>query len=162
MSGTPLRCLPAILGLLLGGQAIAQEGAAANPGAALFKQHCEVCHSPGGVGTPGYAPPLAGALASRFALPGGKDYFARIVLGGLAGPIQLAGASYNGAMPGFAALADSDLAAILNQVLGQWNGLGADPLYQGADVAALRPAKPSSGDNRKLREALDKLLAKGG
>ena len=51
-----VRQLPlAVAALLLAGGAV---GAASLDGAALFEAHCSACHSAGGVGTPGLAPPL--------------------------------------------------------------------------------------------------------
>ena len=138
---------------------------AAEPGEALFDKHCAVCHQPGGIGSPGFAPPLADAVGHRLAVAEGRDYFPRIVRGGLAGPIDTKGGRFNGAMPAFAALTDEEAAQVLNYVL---SGLNARVMpadftpYSADEVAALRGKALAAGDNRKLRERIDAALKKGG
>jgi len=58
---------------------------------------CAACHQPTGQGVPGAFPPLAG---SEFVL-GKEDRLIRILLHGLGGPVQVKGATFNGAMPAF-------------------------------------------------------------
>lgn len=139
--------------------------AAADPGEALFDKHCAVCHQPGGIGAPGFAPPLADAVGHRLAVPEGRDYFPRVLRGGLAGPIDTRAGRFNGAMPPFAGLSDEEAAQVLNYVLSGLNGklLPAGFTPYGADeVAALKGQPAAAGDNRKLRERIDAALKKGG
>jgi len=146
--------------LLAAGTAVAAE-----PGEALFDKHCAVCHQPGGIGSPGFAPPLADAVGHRLAVPEGRDYFPRVLRGGLAGPIDTKAGRFNGAMPPFAGLSDEEAALVLNYVL---TGLNAGVLpagfapYGADDIAALKGKQVAAGDNRKLRERIDAALKKGG
>lgn len=137
--------------------ALAMHAAAAAPdGAALFAQHCQACHQPQGEGTPGLAPPLAGVLARRAAAPEGVPLLAAIVVHGLSGPISSQGERYAGNMPSFAALSDDDIAAVLTQVLGAWNGRGEAVLP--AQVSGARAA----ATHAQLRERRQRLLAQTG
>ena len=60
-------------------------------------QTCVSCHQTNGLGVPGAFPPLAG---SEWVL-GKEDRLIRVVLHGLGGPVQVKGATFNGAMPPF-------------------------------------------------------------
>lgn len=136
-------------------------------GEALFDKHCAVCHQPGGIGSPGFAPPLAEALGQRLKVEEGRAYFPRVLRGGLSGPIESKGQRYNGAMPPFAAttLSDAEAATVLNYLLGGLNGALLPAGFQpyGADEIGTLQGKPvAAGDNRKLRERIDTLLKKGG
>ncbi len=82
-------------------------------GAAIFSGRCAACHQLTGNGVPGVFPPLA---ASEY-VNGPPDRLARLVLRGLMGPVTVAGASFNGAMPAWAdQLTDGEVAAVLTYV----------------------------------------------
>ena len=88
------------------------KGAAAD-GRALYLQNCATCHGPDGRGQPGLIPPLAGN--PDLARDNGKFPVA-VVLHGMEGPIDVAGATYNSAMPPFDHLSDAQIAAVVKFV----------------------------------------------
>lgn len=140
------RVAAALLGSLLGVSALAQER-----GAALYAQHCAVCHQPAGEGIPGYAPRIAGTLAGQAESEAGRAYLASLVVSGMAGPIVSAGEKFNDVMPGFAALSDEELAAVLAHVLGTLNKAGPGARVAPADVAEARRRALPPAEVRRLR-----------
>lgn len=136
----------------------ASHPALAADGAQLFSTHCQACHQAGGEGAPGIAPPLAGTLARRAALPEGQAQLASTLVAGLSGPISSRGERYNGNMPAFAAtLKDEELALLLNHLLSAFN---ASPVQVDAALFAAarqRPAQPA-----QLRQQRERLLAQTG
>jgi mono/diheme cytochrome c family protein len=81
-----------------GGAGVAK--AAVDPiaeGKKLYAANCVACHQTQGQGVPGTFPPLAG---SEWVV-GSEERVVRILLHGLSGPVTVAGAQYNGAMPAF-------------------------------------------------------------
>ncbi|MGV3772853.1 MAG: c-type cytochrome [Verrucomicrobiales bacterium] len=90
----------------------------AHPGEKVYTSICLPCHGPSGAGAAGQFPPLAG---SEWVISEAPDRIARIVMHGLQGPIQVKGAGYNNAMPGFGeALSDQEVAAVLNYIRISW------------------------------------------
>lgn len=82
---------------------------------------CGGCHGATGGGQPGAIPPLAG---SEWVL-GGTERIVRVVLHGLAGPVQVKGATYNGAMPPQGgALNDKDLSYVITYIRNSWGNQG--------------------------------------
>lgn len=124
-------------------------GAVSN-GEATFKQHCAACHQPDGSGIPGFAPPLANALAKHLASPRAAEYLARVVVGGLTGRITVAGQPFVGAMPGMPQLSDEEITVALNHVARALNGAAADRVSV-SDVAAARRGRFSPADTMRLR-----------
>lgn len=96
--------------------------------AQLYLDHCAACHQAKGRGIPGAFPPLAGNGVVR--APEATDIL-RVALAGVP-----ARGGYP-AMPSFAYLSDSDLAAIANYVRTHW-GNDAPPNATGAAVADVR------------------------
>ena len=88
--------------------AVASTACAQERGAALYEQHCAVCHDKKGEGIPGFAPRLAGNLAERAKKESGRAYLAQLVVSGMMGPIVSGGEKFNDAMPSFAALAGDE------------------------------------------------------
>ena len=127
-------------------------------GAELFAAHCQACHQAAGEGTPGIAPPLAGTLAKRAALPEGRAWLVQVLVSGLTGPITSRGEPYNGVMPPAAALSDAEVAAVLGHVLTQFNGVGG-ALPQAADVTSARSRSVKAAELRQQRK---RLLAQTG
>lgn len=72
-----------------------QQALLAKRGEAVYSS-CAVCHQPSGAGLEGVAPPLA---ESEW-VSGPPEWLARIVLHGVAGPIEVAGKEWNQIMPG--------------------------------------------------------------
>ena len=74
-------------------------------------QVCSACHQMNGKGIPGQFPPLADSEW----VTGGTKRLSLIILKGLSGPIEVAGQTYNGAMPG-QNLTDDQLAAVMTHI----------------------------------------------
>ncbi len=115
--------------------------AAANPlerGRQVYAQNCQPCHQQDGRGLAGVFPPLVGSEW----VTGPEETVIRILLNGLQGPVEVAGATYNGLMPAWRdPLPDADIAAVAAYIR-QWapNAAGA---VEPAAVAALREATAS-------------------
>lgn len=107
-------------------------------GRQLFTANCQACHQATGQGLPGVFPPLANATW----VTGDEHVLTQIVLHGLIGPIEVAGVTYNGAMPAFGAqLNDEQLAAVLSFIRHEWGN--ASPAVETATVQASRAATES-------------------
>jgi len=121
-------------------------------GAALFKQHCAVCHQETGVGTVGLAPPLLGDHWQK--LGAQRHYLPTVLLKGLSGPIKVAGQAFSGSMPPFAGqLPDDDLAAIANHLRGL-QGAAADKPFAADELAAVRAGPGNPAITRGLRKQI--------
>jgi mono/diheme cytochrome c family protein len=104
-------------------------------GQAVFARHCASCHQGSGLGIPGAFPPVVGSEW----VTGEPDVLLRVIIHGLMGPVTVAGATYNGAMPAWGdVLQDSEIAAV-STYLRQWepNAASAVSVEQ---VQALRQA----------------------
>lgn len=121
-------------------------------GAALFAQHCAVCHQENGGGVPGFAPRLAGTLVERSKTEADRSYFAQVVVSGMTGPIISSGEKLNGAMPGFPTLADEEIVAVLGYVLVALNGIPIEGSVTFPEVATARGRVMSPNEVRRLRE----------
>jgi len=109
----------------------------ADPGRTRFETYCAGCHLNEGPWMRGEAPPLEGSSWVK----GPEQIVIRIVLHGLRGPIEVAGAKYNQEMPGFGPiLTDDDLASLLSYVRARFGG-GASPVAAEA-LGRLRAAHP--------------------
>ena len=96
----------------------ATPGAAAADGAAIFDANCAFCHQAGGVGVPGQFPRLAGRAGAIAAKPEGRKFLSEVVLNGMSGRVAVDGEQVLGIMPGFDALSDDDIAAVLSYLTG--------------------------------------------
>ncbi len=114
------------------GGAAAAAGATAAPdpiavGKRLFTQNCATCHQANGQGLAGVYPPLANSEWVN----GNPEGVGRILLHGLSGPLEVHGATYNGAMPAFGPLGsnwkDDRIAAVLTYIRQEW-GNKAEPV----------------------------------
>lgn len=112
--------------------------AANNPveaGERIFLNNCQGCHQQSGLGVAGAFPPVVGSEW----VTGPSETLVRILLHGMQGPVQVAGATYNGAMPAWKdVLKDEEIAAVLTY-LRQWKPNAAGPIAP-TEVAALRTA----------------------
>jgi cytochrome c oxidase subunit 2 len=123
--------------------------------ASLYDVSCAVCHQADGDGMAGVFPPLAGHAADLYRAD--PDYLVQVLLYGLQGPIEVQGASYNGAMQAWRQFGDDQLAALLNHIV----ALGNDPVasdpppYAAAAVAAQRGLDLSAADVYQRRQALE-------
>ena len=101
----------------IAGAAAAQANAAAtDPVAAgknVYAKNCVGCHQTTGLGLTGAFPPL---LKSEW-VTGPSETVVRILLHGLQGPVQVEGATYNGAMPAWKdVLKDEEIAAVATYI----------------------------------------------
>lgn len=90
---------------------------AAALGESVYAKVCATCHQPDGKGNIAF-PPLEGSEWLKLDIVS----LARMQIGGLMGPITVAGKEYNGAMPPNAALSDEEMAAALQFVRTKWGG----------------------------------------
>ena len=106
--------------------AVTGQKAAVDPIAEGKKQFttCVACHQATGLGVPGAFPPLAGSEGVN----GSEERVIRIVLSGLSGPVKVAGATFNGAMPAFGpggfGWGDDKIAFVLSFVRQSWGNTG--------------------------------------
>ena len=91
-------------------------------GRVIFAEVCSVCHQTSGLGEEGKAPPLRNSPW----LLGSKKRPIRILVGGLIGPIEVAGKQWDLEMPVYDQ-SPEHVAAVLTYVRREW-GHGADPI----------------------------------
>lgn len=101
-------------------------------GKIIYAGLCAACHQPHGFGLDGLAPPL---VDSEW-VTGKPDVAARIILHGLAGPVKVAGRSWNLSMPPLPHLTDEDVSSVLTYIRREWEHT-ASPVDPEA-VSALR------------------------
>ena len=101
---------------------------------------------------------MVGTLAPYLASVEGKRYLAQILVSGMIGSIDTEGHKFSGMMPSFRAeLSDADIAAIINFVLGTFNGVsdaGATTPIAPDDVTAAAASNPIATGTRVLRQSL--------
>lgn len=104
--------------------------AVANPiaaGEAVYVKNCQVCHQGQGQGMAGAFPPVVGSEW----VTGSPVTVVRILMHGLQGPLEVAGATYNGAMPAWeGVLKDAEIAAVATYIR----------QMEGNDASAVPPA----------------------
>jgi mono/diheme cytochrome c family protein len=123
-------------------------------GRQLFVAKCQACHQARGEGLPGVFPPLADSQWVK----GLAEIPVQIVLHGLAGPIEVGNATYNGTMPGFAEqLSDAEVAALLSFVRAEWGN--ASPPITPDNVAAARKASGGRSGAWPSIQELQKFVA---
>jgi mono/diheme cytochrome c family protein len=107
-----------------GGSAV--ELTAIQLGEKVYKEVCQACHQPTGLGQAGQFPALAGSEWVD-----GSEYnekrLVAIVLKGMKGPVTVKGSAFNGAMPPQEnALKPNKLAAVLTYVRQAWGNKGGE------------------------------------
>jgi hypothetical protein len=106
-------------------------------------------------------PGLAGSIGSYVAVRDGRDYLIHIVLGGMSGPIDVKGVTYNGLMPEFSQLSDAEVAATLNDVLTRFDAVQLPKdfaPFAATEVARARAAHPTPIEMARERQSiLDRL-----
>ena len=125
---------------------------AAADGAALFKQHCAICHQDSGAGTVGLAPSLLGEHWQK--LGAERGYLSTVLLKGLAGPIKVGAAAFNGSMPAQAGTLDDEALAAIATHLRGLQGAGADRPYAAAELAEARAKPGNPAQTRALRRQI--------
>ena len=98
----------------------------AKGGEQIYAKLCSSCHAPDGRSLATLAPPLAGH-AVRMLEAGGRSHLIRIVLNGMAGPIEVKGRKYDAVMTPLRYLKDEQVADVLNFVLTSWGNGGLLP-----------------------------------
>ncbi len=98
------------------------ESARFERGRTVFATVCSACHQSSGLGEPGKAPPLA---SSEYVL-GDPEELAKIVIGGLEGPVTVDGRVFDLAMPSWNGT-DDEIASVSTYLRREW-GHGADPV----------------------------------
>jgi mono/diheme cytochrome c family protein len=120
-------------------------------GQALFNENCAMCHQPGGVGSPGLAPPLKDKVLWDQLGHDATQYIVGVMLGGLSGSLEVDGVPYEGLiMPSQGRMTDEELSAIANYVLVTLNSSG-EKVSPGT-VADLRANPPTHAKLRALRK----------
>jgi glucose/arabinose dehydrogenase/mono/diheme cytochrome c family protein len=94
----------------------AEEQALFDAGKVQYPLICGACHQPTGLGQEGLAPPL---VDSDW-VTGSPDRLARIVLGGLRGPINVKGRIWELEMPPVWVLSDKEIASLLTYIRREW------------------------------------------
>lgn len=84
----------------------------ATNGQKLYTTHCQNCHGAKGEGLGRLYPPLTDTAF----LNEHRNQLACIVKNGMSGPVEIAGISYNGTMPGVAELTSIEIAYLLTYV----------------------------------------------
>lgn len=100
-------------------------------GEALYAE-CVACHGADGRGTTGQVPSLVGS--ERVQGPAARAI--RVLLHGMAGPLESEGQKFDGSMPPTTYRRDSEIAAILTYIRRAW-GNGGDPVAP-LEVSAVR------------------------
>jgi mono/diheme cytochrome c family protein len=114
--------------------AAAGDGAAKVDGKQLYVSKCAACHQATGQGVAGVFPPLAG---SEWVI-GDAKVLTNILLHGVEGEMQVKGVTYKGAMPGWKAMSNEELAAVMNYIRSQWGNKA--PEIKAETVQAQREA----------------------
>jgi len=129
---------------------MAVPAAAADPKAA-FVARCGMCHQATGDGLAGQFPKLSGRAAAIAQVPAGRRYLARVVLGGMAGPIEIDGVKLNGVMPGMASMSDEEIAEILSHIVTLGKPAKPAKPFKAAEITA---ARAEGGANMSSNKAL--------
>ncbi len=95
-------------------------GQTAESGEALYEKHCQSCHMKKGKGFFRMYPPLTD---TSWVAP--DDQIVNNIISGLKGEITVNGKTYDNEMPPMAYLTDEEIAAIVNYVRNDINGLKA-------------------------------------
>lgn len=132
--------------------AAGSQTAPAVDGRAAYAQNCATCHGAEGQGQASDFPPLAGnpdlARDSAFAV--------LVVLDGLAGPIDVERRTYDGIMPPFGHLSDTEIAAVVNYVRSAWGAQAnsGGPAITPDAVARARQQRLAPADVHAYRERM--------
>jgi mono/diheme cytochrome c family protein len=130
----------ALLGtaLLLAACSKASQSASPAAGAQIYAANCSNCHQANGQGAPGAFPPLAGSEI----VAGDATRMIHIVKYGLAGPVAVAGKTYDGQMPAWSPhISDAAIASVITYVRSSWGNRAA--AVTAADVTAVTRAGSS-------------------
>lgn len=123
-----MRILAVALAALLVGAcgSLPQKELQAQGGAHVYARLCASCHAPDGKSLATLAPPLS-EHAVRLLEKGGRPHLIRVVLNGMAGPIEVGGRRYDAVMTPLRYLKDQQVADVLNFILASWGNAGLLP-----------------------------------
>lgn len=96
---------------------------AAVDGKVVYARQCTSCHQPNGIGLPKTFPPLAGNPDLYL----DRLFPVYVVLNGLEGPATIKGVNYQGAMPPFDHLSNSEIAAVVGYIRTAWDNVKLRP-----------------------------------
>ena len=125
-------------------------------GASLFRQICASCHSPGGEGINGLAPPLVGSEYISTHI----EQLGLIILHGLKGPLQINGELYdeNHQMPGLMNnkdITDRDIADIISYITNAFSNNSKS--LRAEEINSLRTRKAKGGMEYTEEELLESI-----
>jgi mono/diheme cytochrome c family protein len=141
---------------------MASSASSASPASnTVYDATCALCHQTRGAGLKGQFPRLAGRVDRMAVDPEARVYLIQTVLHGLAGRIEVDGAPMIGVMPAFESMSDTDVASVLNFLVGLGDGAARKKvkLFAAAEIAAVR-----KGPQPAMAELLQRraeLVAKG-
>ncbi len=137
----------------------AATNSATEDGARVYASSCIACHQQSGLGVPGAFPPLAQHVPALLQQPGGREYIIKALLFGLEGKISIGGADFQGVMPPWNALSDSELASVLNYVSRAWGNENSLPAnfapFVANEVKAARQQPLAAPAVLELRPAIE-------
>lgn len=136
-------------------ESASEASTATNPGEQIFISNCAACHQATGEGVTGAFPAVRGHINELLAAEGGRAYLPQLLLGGLQGPIEVAGNSYNGIMPAWRQLSDEQIAAVLNYSLTAWDAPSDFQPYEASEIAEARNQTLNANDVYTLRQSLN-------
>ena len=116
----------------------------ATTGEETYVATCAACHGVDGAGIPGAFPPLADNPKAQ-----DPEYVADVIRNGLSGPIDVNGEAYNGAMPAFSNLSDTDIADISAFLATNFQGESTD-----TSTTTIPPTTPAGPGNASVGEDL--------
>lgn len=154
-TGFPPRAVPAAMFFMagLGCATAAEEPVESAPALRIYQRACLSCHGAEGQGKPGLYPPLAEVDWVNAPKP---DRLIRIVLQGIAGPIEVNGKPWptpTPFMPGHAAtLKDEEIATLLTWLRRSMGNHA--PVISAAEVASIRAA---TADRKSMWKAAELL-----
>jgi len=120
-------------------------------GQRVFAKHCVACHQENGMGITGAFPPVVGSTW----VTGPPETLVRILLHGMQGPVEVAGVTYNGAMPAWKeVLKDEEIAAV-STYLRQWapNAASKVTTQQSAALRTVHADRAAAWTAAELKDA---------
>lgn len=124
-------------------------------GAQIYAANCQACHQATGQGLPGVFPPLANSEWVK----GEPSTLVQIIVHGMTDSIEVAGTTYNGAMPTFGTqLSDAEIAAVASHIRSQWGNNAA--AIEANTVATAHKASEAQSEPWHGQEDLSKFIAK--
>ncbi len=110
-------------------------------GSQAYSQICASCHQPGGIGITGQFPPLRDNPRVDDA-----DYLRTVITTGRSGQLEVNGVEYDGVMPSFSTLPDSDVDAIIAFVQNDFQAPAVEIVPQVGPIAGTElPALTNMG-----------------